>query len=190
VQGAINNQNLGNVKAGLESYEKARKLREAVLAAAPENLEAKEKLANNYYVTARTLWNNSQTKEAEESFEKGLKLRRELVAAAPDSVEAQNRLAILLIDYSAIPAFNFQTEKTLVLLNEALDIVQKLRQKDPENADFKKSLTRALRIMSKAKVALGDHDGALAGLDTAVSVRLPRAAQRMAHRYDDLRGLY
>jgi hypothetical protein len=36
VQGALNNQNLGDVKAGLENYEKARKLREAVFAADAE----------------------------------------------------------------------------------------------------------------------------------------------------------
>lgn len=170
VQGALNNSSLGNVQAGLESYEKARNLREAVHAANPAKLEVKEKLANNYYVTARTLWNDSQTEKAEAMFEKGLKLRRELVAAQPDSTESKNRLAVLLIDYAAIPAFNFQSEKALVLLNEALEIINFLRQKEPENPDFKKTLTRLLRLMSKPKAAVGDYEGALSGLNEAVEV--------------------
>lgn len=170
VQGALNNSSLGNIKAGLESYNKARKLREEVLAANPGNLEAKEKLANNYYTTARTLWNNSQAKEAEEVFEKALKLRRELIAAQPDSVEAQNRLAVLLIDYGAIPAFNFQAQKAVVLFDEAFEIIERLLKQNPENPDLKKSLTRGLRTSSKAKVALGNYDGALNGLNRAVEV--------------------
>ncbi len=177
VQGALNNSSLGNVKAGLLSYEKAGKLRESVFTANPENLEAKEKLANNYYVTARTLWNDSQTKEAEAAFEKGLKVRRELVTAQPESVEAQNRLAVLLIDYGAIPVFNSQTDKALVLFEEALRIIEKLRQKEPENPDFKKSLTRLLRIMSKAKGSKGDYDGALKGFRQAAEVSKELATQ-------------
>lgn len=177
VQGAMTNSSLGNIKAGLESYAKARRLREAVYAADPANLAAKEKLANNYYTIARTLWNNSQTKEAEEEFEKGLKLRRELAAAQPDSVEAKNRLAVLLVDYGAIPAFNFQAEKGLVLYNEAFAIISDLRAKDPENPDFKKSQTRMIRSMSKVKTTLGDYDGAFRDLYYAVDVGKELALQ-------------
>ena len=177
VQGALNNSSLGNIQAGLDSYAKARKLREAVHAADSNDLEAKEKLAGNYYTTARTLWNNNQTEEAEEMFEKGLKLRRELVAAQPDKAEYQNRLAVLLIDYGGIPVFNSQTEKALVLFDEALRIVEKLRQKEPENPDFKKTLTRLLRIMSKAKASNGDYEGGLRGLTQAVEVSKELAAE-------------
>lgn len=177
VQGALNNSSLGNIRAGLESYAKAQKLREAVYAADPKNLETKEKLAGNFHTTARTLWNNSQTKEAEEAFEKGLKLRRELAASQPDSVEAKNRLAILLIDYGAIPAFNFQAERALGLYNDAFAIITELRRKEPDNPDFKKSLTRMIRSMSKAKTALGDYDGAFRDLYMAVDVSNELAAQ-------------
>jgi len=177
VLGAMNNSSLGNVQAGLDSYLKAGKLREAVLAANPANLDAKEKLANNYYVVARTLWNNSQTAEAEAAFEKALKVRRELVAAQPDSAVMQNRLAVLLIDYGAIPVFNSQTEKAVVLFNEAYEIVERLRQKDPENTEFKKTLTRLLRISSKAKGSLGDYEGGIRGLTQAVEVSRELAKQ-------------
>ena len=170
VQGALNNSSLGDTKAGLQSYAKASRLREAVLAAEPGDIEAKEKLANNYYVTARTLWNNTSTSEAEAAFEKALKLRRELVAEQPGSAEAKNRLAVLLIDYGAIPAFNFQAEKALALFDEAMTIVKGLRDRDPSNAETKKTLGRGLRILSKARSAVGNHDGGLAALNEALEV--------------------
>jgi serine/threonine protein kinase len=170
VQGALTNSSLGNIQTGLDSYAKAAKLREAVYSANPADLESKEKLAANYYTSARTLWNNSQTKEAEESFEKSLKHRRELVAARPASVEYQNRLAVLLIDYGAIPVFNSQTDKALVLFDEALGIVENLRGRQPENSDFKKTQTRLLRSMSKAKGSNGDYDGGLYGFSLALEI--------------------
>ncbi|HQX54661.1 MAG TPA: protein kinase [Pyrinomonadaceae bacterium] len=177
VQGALNNSSLGNTHAGLISYEKARRLRESVLAASPADIEAKEQLANNYYVSARTLWNNSQTNEATEMFESGLKLRRQLAAAQPDLVEAKNRLAVLLIDYAAIPNFNNQAEKALALYNEAFTIISDLRSRDPENPDLKKSLTRLIRSQSQAKATLGDFDGAIAELNMAVGVSQELAVQ-------------
>jgi len=170
VQGALTNSSLGNIQAGLDSYAKAAKLREAVYAAKPLDLESKENLAANYYTTARTLWNNSQTREAEEAFERSLKLRRELVAAQPASVEYQNRLAVLLIDYGAIPVFNSQTDKALVLFNEAVSIVDRLTAQEPNNFDFKKTQTRLLRIMSKAKGSIGDYEGALRGFAQAIEI--------------------
>jgi non-specific serine/threonine protein kinase/serine/threonine-protein kinase len=177
VLGAMNNSSLGNIQAGLDTYAKAGRLREAVLAANPANLDAKEKLANNYYVTARTLWNNSQTAEAEQAFEKTLKVRRELVAAQPEAVEMKNRLAVTLIDYGAIPVFNSQTQKAVVLFDEAYSIVEHLRQKQPDNPDFKKTLTRLLRISSKAKGSLGDYEGGIRGLTQAVEVSKELALQ-------------
>ena len=177
VQGAMNNSSLGDIQAGLNSYYKARSLRESILAGDTRNDEAKEKLANNYYVIARTLWNNSQTKEAEDAFEAALKLRRELVAAKPDSVELRNRLAVLLIDYGAIPVFNSQADKALTLFNEARPIIETLRKADPQNSTVKKSLTRLIRVQSKAKASLGDYDGAFADLHYAIDVSRELAAE-------------
>ena len=170
VQGALTNSSLGNIKAGLESYRKAQKLREEALAAEPANVEAKEKLANNYYTTARTLWNNSETAEAEAEFEKALKLRRELTTADPASTEFRDRLAVVLIDYAAIPAFNAQAEKAVQLTNEAAQIIGRLRREQPENSNFKKTLARLRRLESKPKATVGDYDGALRGLNEALEL--------------------
>lgn len=177
VLGAMNNSSLGNIRAGLDSYEKARNLRESVLAADPRNVEAKEKLANNQYVIARTLWNNSQTNEASAAFEQVIELRRSLVSENPDTSSAKNRLAVALIDYGAIPLFNFQSEKALALYGEAHQIINELRAADPRNTTLKKSLTRLIRSQSKAKAAVGQVDEALRDLAVAVDVSRELAAE-------------
>ena len=177
VQGGLGMSSLGNSKAALASYAKAEKLRAAVLKQSPEDLEAKDRLANNYYITGRALWNNGQSAEAELEFEKALKLRRELVSADPDEVKFRNRLAILLIDYAAIPVFNYQAEKALALCNEAAEIVRKLRRDDPENVDFMKTHARGLRVMSKAYTARGDFAQGLAALEETLAISKDLAAR-------------
>ncbi|MGE3466252.1 MAG: protein kinase [Pyrinomonadaceae bacterium] len=176
VQGALVNSNLGDVQAGLDSYRKAATLREAVYASNPVDLEAKEKLAANYYTIARTLWNNSQTAEAEETFERSLKIYRELVAAKPDSVEYRNQLAVLLTDYGAIPVFNAQVDKAMVLFDEALVVMEGLTAEDPDNYDIKKTRARLLRTVSKAKGAAGDFEGGLRGFAQALAISHELAA--------------
>ena len=167
VQGALNTSSLGKTKAALASYAKAKALRADVLEDNPKSIEAKDRLANNIYVTARTLWNNSQTAEAEKAFQDGIKLRRELIAAQPDSLAFQNQLALMLIDYSAIPAFNQQAEKASAIFDQAFTIIRRLRQGEPANVDLKKTLARGLRISSQTRTSLGDYAGGLAALDEA-----------------------
>ena len=168
VQGASKNQNLGNYKTGAETYLKAQSLREAVVRAAPDNLEAKESLANNYSTAAKTLWYASRTKEAVEMYEKGIKLRRELAAALPDSVEANNGLANILINAGAIPEFNNQSEEALAYFNEAFEIVGKMLEKYPVDNDLRKTLTTNHLYLSKTKVKLEKYDEALEHLNQAL----------------------
>ena len=170
VQGALKNSNLGNVQAGLDSYAKARELRTAVWNTDKQNFEVTSRLANNYYTSARTLWNNNQSKEAEEAFERAIELQRSLIQERPNAVELKNRLAVMLIDYGAIPAFNFQAEKALALFNEAIAINAQLRQHNAEDIDLKKTRARGLRILSKAQSTMGDHAGGLVSLREALQI--------------------
>ncbi len=170
VQGAINTPTNADMKGGLASYAKARQLREDVLAARPNDADAKNDLAQNYYVTARTLWWADDAPGAEEYFEKALKLRRELCAEHPENVKFQDRLAVLLMDYGAVPAFNSQVEKAKPLFEEAKTLILDLMAKEPDNSQFKKTYARFLRSYSEVKVSVSDYDGALTDLETATKI--------------------
>ncbi|MGI8432245.1 MAG: protein kinase domain-containing protein [Chthoniobacterales bacterium] len=177
VQGGRHDQSLGNYKTGLETYLKAQELREAVAFAHPQDLKAKEKLADNYFSTAKSLWFAERTKEAEATYEKGIKLRRELVAAMPDSVEAKNGLASMLIDAGAIPEYNDQRTEALVYFNEALGIIQEARQKYPENKNLRKALALDLKYLGRVKTALGKYDEALVHFQQAAEISRDLARQ-------------
>lgn len=170
VQGAINTPTNADMKGGLESYGKARKLREEILAAKPNDPDAKNDLAQNYYVTARTLWWANDTPGAEEYFEKALKLRRELHSEHSENVKFQDRLAVVLMDYGAIPAFNSQIEKAKPLFEDAKVLILDLMAKEPDNGQFKKTYARFLRSYSEVKVSAADYDGALADLAMATKI--------------------
>ncbi len=170
VQGAINTPTNADMKGGLESYAKARKLREEILMAAPKDPDAKNDLAQNYYVTARTLWWANDTPGAEEYFEKALKLRQELHAEHPENVKLQDRLAVVYMDYGAVPAYNKQIEKAKPLFENAKELILDLMAREPENGQFKKTYARFLRSYSEVKVSEGDYDGSLDDLEIATKL--------------------
>lgn len=170
VQGAVNITNLGNIDAGLESYEKARKLREAVFAANSGDLKNKESLSKNYQITAQTLMWNINTAKAAEYFEKAIKIRRQLVAEKPDSPDYQNRLAVILTDYAAIPIVNVENEKAAELLDESAAIIKETLKTNPEHLNTRKAYTRILRADSRLKSNTGDFDGAIKAIDESVAL--------------------
>ena len=170
VQGAMNVTNQGDINAGLESYRKAQRLREAVYAAAPNNAEIKEDLAKTYQIIAQTLWWNNDTAGAEDYFEKAVKLRRELAAADPSSIILQNRLAVLLLDHASIPMFNVQNEKASALIGEAENLLREILKNTPDHFLSQRALARALRNFSTVMANMGDFDGAIRNLDQSVAI--------------------
>ncbi|HRH42590.1 MAG TPA: protein kinase [Pyrinomonadaceae bacterium] len=168
VQGAVNIQNLGNINAGLQSYEKARKLREAVFAVNSADLKNKEALSKNYQITAQTLMWNVDTAKAAENFEKAIKLRRELVAEKPESPDYQNRLAVILTDYAGILITNVENEKAAKLLDESAAIIKATLKTNPEHLNTRKAYPRILRAYSHLKSNTGDYEGAIKDLDESV----------------------
>ncbi len=168
VQGAVNIPNLGDINAGLASYNKAQKLRESAFRNNPGDAKDKEALSRNYQITAQTLLGNIDTAKAAEFFEKAITLRRELVAEQPDSPDLQNRLAVLLADYAAIPLMNVENEKAGKLLDEAANIIKEVLKTTPEHYYTKKAYPRVLRAFSRLKSGSGDFQGAIKDIDESV----------------------
>jgi serine/threonine protein kinase len=170
VQGAVNIPNLGDINAGLESYKKAQRLREAVFAVDPSDAKNKEALARNYQVTAQTLMWNIDTALAAGFFEKAVRLRRELVAENSASPDQQNRLAVLLSDYASIFIENVENEKASALLDESAAIIREVLKNDPDHFYTRKAYPRVLRAYSKLKINTGDFEGAVRDIDESASL--------------------
>jgi tetratricopeptide (TPR) repeat protein len=154
--GAIGNTNLGDKRAGLDNYYKARELRQAVFESDPLNPQNIESLANNYYVVARTLWAADFFTESSENFQTSIRLQRNLLAAKPDSEAALNRLATILIDSANIPSWDGLYDQAHQIYDEAQRILDDLIARSPENLEYKKTITRLLRAISRIHMNTGN----------------------------------
>ncbi|MGI9055053.1 MAG: protein kinase domain-containing protein, partial [Pyrinomonadaceae bacterium] len=178
VQGAVNITNLGDIKAGLDSYKKAQALRESVFAVNPKDAKNKEALSKNYQVTAQTLMWNIDTALASEYFEKAIEIRRELVAETPASPDLQYRLAVLITDYAGIAINNAESEKAQKLLDEAIVILKETLEKNPDHFNMRKAYPRALRAYSQLRRNLGDYDGAVKNIEESAALTAELVKQK------------
>jgi serine/threonine protein kinase len=163
--GMIGNNHLGDKEAGLQHYLKGQQLRKLVWDADPTSPTNIERLAHNYYVVARTQWMNDQIAESEQAFQDSLALQRTVVQLEPDSAAAKNKLATILIDYANIPAWNDEHDAATRLLGEAQELLNELIASDSANGEYKKTLSRLLRALSKVQTSQETPD---AGEETLV----------------------
>jgi len=154
--GMTSNTNLGDKESGLQRYYRARQLRQAVYDADPSNPQSIERLAHNHYIVGRTLWARDETKKAEQAFQTSLDLQRRLVSQQTDSEQALNKLATILIDAAAIPSWEGQYEQATQYYHQAQEVLDGLIEKNPDNPDYQKTLTRLLRAVSKIQSGLGN----------------------------------
>jgi len=168
--GALSNTNLGDKQSGLQNYFKARQLRETVYDFDPLNPENIERLANNYYVVARTLWAGDQIPESTAAFDTSIQLQRKLIQIEPDSESAVNKLATILIDSANIPSWDGQFDRAKEIYLEAQQLLEELLDRSPENPEYKKTITRMLRAVSRVHSGTGDLNAGEAALLKAIDI--------------------
>ncbi len=154
--GTISNSNLGDKRSGLENYFKARELRQAVYESNPLDPQHLSKLAHNFYIVARTYWAADLTNESTEAFDTSIRFQRESIALDPGSEVAMNKLATILIDSANIPSWEGQFDQANLVYQEAQIILDDLIARSPENPEYKKTITRLLRAVSRIHGSTGD----------------------------------
>ncbi|MCY7345480.1 MAG: protein kinase [Pyrinomonadaceae bacterium] len=189
VQGRTNQPNLGDMKAALESYQKARTMRENLLAKDTGNAAKQSDLANNYQQMAYILWWKSDTKDAVEFYEKSLAIQQKLVAEEPQSFERREKLANVQMLYGDVPAWNNETEKALKLYGSAQEILQQLSAEQPENFNVKNDLARSHSRLADAYKGGGDFENAISEADAAVAIYEPLIAAQ-PDNFQPKRGLW
>jgi eukaryotic-like serine/threonine-protein kinase len=170
LMGAISNTNLGDKRSGLESYLKARELRQAIFESNPQDPSNIQSLANNFYIVARTYFAADMTPEATEAFDHSLELQREAILLNPDSEAALNKLATILIDSANIPSWDGQFDRANEIYNEARHILDQLIAGSPDNPEYKKTITRLLRAISRIHSETGDLDAGETALLEAIEI--------------------
>lgn len=168
--GVIGNSHFGDKQAGLGNYLKAQQIRQAVFDADPTDPRSNERLAHNHYVIARTLWTNDEIQEAELAFQKSIQLQRAVCEAESQSEDKLNKLATILIDYANVPVWEGQYDFANELFDEAQQILDNLIERNPENGEYKKTVTRLLRAVSRVYGNTGDPEASETALLKAIAI--------------------
>ncbi len=189
VQGMPNQPNLGDLKGALASYQKARNLRESLVASDKQNPVLRDELATNYENQGVILWWLSETPRAVALYEKALPVRRALVAENPQSVVYQTHLASLQMDWGDVPAWNNKPEEALRHLGEARTILENLLTENPNDTHLKTVLALCLIRVGTSQQNTEDYDGAEQSFAKAQAVYTPLAAAN-PNNYKYLRGLW
>lgn len=136
VKGNPNNANLGDLQGGMESYEKAQKIRLALAAADPENFEVQRLLAANYNSTGDFGWWASDVDGALKSYEKAIEILNKLTAEKPDNLQAQIDLVNSSHNKIKVISYNGNYIESVNQYKKLLQKIEQLELKFSKNPDL------------------------------------------------------
>jgi serine/threonine protein kinase/tetratricopeptide (TPR) repeat protein len=170
VQGYPGRPNLGDVQGAVESYKKARVIREALLNADNKNVEARDALSENYDRTALVLWYTGDTEGTLANLNKAIAIRQELVKEFPQDVTQQQKLAQLFMLYGDVPLWNGNTDDALKHYRKAFSILEVLRSKGPNNVGVIKDIGKCHTRIGDALAWANDIKGGLKEIEKGIAV--------------------
>jgi eukaryotic-like serine/threonine-protein kinase len=176
VQGGTQGSNLGDTRGALESYGKALKLSEAVVARNPHNLEDLKNLARSYSLMGSA-----------ENHRRAMQIRESLVRADPSDLGFLKDLALSYRETGSDLSGRNDLTGALEKYRESLRLLQQLVDADPKNGDYRRELSYAhkrvgavLTVQKKLQEGLEHYRTALR-LDETLVAENPDDAQL---RYD------
>ncbi len=129
-----------DIPGALDSAQRGLALRQKLAAALPQDRQAKQELANAYYVGADLQVRMEHDAEAVPGYEKALDLQRRLVSEMPDDIVARRQLMIYLNRFSFVQFSLAEGDKPLARsavanAREAFQIADRAANADPANAE-------------------------------------------------------
>lgn len=134
VQGNPQTPNIGDLKGGLESYEKAQTMRRKLLELDPDNAEKQAALAGNLEVVSNINLNGGEFDKAESGFAEAVVLREKVLTKNPRDLEARTNLAKALRVSGYVPFYNSENAKSLEFCRRSLALFAELSEENPADA--------------------------------------------------------
>jgi eukaryotic-like serine/threonine-protein kinase len=154
--------NLGDFVGAMDSYVKALHIREALVNAAPGDVQNRRDLAASYRKIGALLVETSDAARGTEYLRKGVAVQEQLAADQPENLEIRQDLATtynalgLAVEGSGDPA------GAQVLHRKALALREALVAADPGNQKFRRSVVISDINLGRALALSGDFQGGLA----------------------------
>jgi len=176
VRGAIYGASLGDRAGATESYEKALRIREALVIAAPRDVQNRRELAASYKGVGYQLLGTSEEPRGLELIDKSLAVYSQLASQQPSNTQAKRDLGKI---YSAMAlALESRGDMAVVLENyrKAIPIFEELLAQNPQDRADRRSLSVAWENLGRALFLKDDLSGALQSNEKALELRKSLAA--------------
>jgi tetratricopeptide (TPR) repeat protein/tRNA A-37 threonylcarbamoyl transferase component Bud32 len=169
VRGGTASGNLGDLAGAAESYTKALKIREALVAASPANTQDRRDLANSYNKVGYQFVERGDEKSGLPYLQKALALRLDLTREEPGNNEFQlelartrNRLGYALKETDPIGA--------LAQHHAALAVCEKLAASYPRERKYRRAVWTAYEFIARVLSLQNDTSGAIEANRKALAV--------------------
>jgi serine/threonine protein kinase/tetratricopeptide (TPR) repeat protein len=179
VQGRTLRANMGDTSGAKESYRKALRIRESLVAANPKDSSSRSDLADSYREFGRLLWTASDTAGGLENARKDVVLREALSAENPTNMQARFSLGVSYADVGEILLEQGVTTGAAESFGRALTVFEALLAAEPSNEKYRLAVPFVYGKSSEVLLWQGDAVGALAAsrkalaLDTKLSSAYP-----------------
>lgn len=144
VQGNPAKANLGNLAGGIESYQKAQKIRLTLAEKNPVDIETQRLLAINYSSIGDFRWWASEIDVALSDYEKSIAILEKLVSQKPDDLQLNTDLVNSNIGKIKVISYNGKYDEAIKLNREIIQKIEKLEEKFPASIELKRNKGLAL----------------------------------------------
>ena len=170
VQGRRGEASLGDATAAIESYRKAVRLADELVAPAGATVEQRALLARSCARLAEALRELGETKEAEALLGRAVNLLETAVAEEPASTSLRSRLAARRFDQGRAHADAGDWSAALEAYGRSAELYQALVVAEPGNPQHRRNVALAHKYMGGVSTALGRHEESRRHYDAAVSI--------------------
>jgi serine/threonine protein kinase/tetratricopeptide (TPR) repeat protein len=182
VQGRTLRANMGDTSGAKESYGKALRIRETLVAANPKDSSFRSDLADSYREFGRLLWTASDTAGGLENAGREVVLREALAAENPTNMQARFNLGVSHADVGEMLLEQGGTTGAAESLGRALSVFEAVLEIEPSNEKCRAAIPFIYQKSSEVLLWQGDTVGALAAsrkalaLDAEISSAYPTNA--------------
>lgn len=170
VQGRTLRANMGDTSGAKESYGKALRIRETLVAGDPKDSSCRTDLADSYREFGRLLWTASDTAGGLENARKDVVLREALTAENPTNMQARFSLGVSHADVGEILLEQGVTMGATESLRRALSVFEMLLATEPGNEKYQAAAAFVYQKTSEVMLWQGDAGGALAASRKALAL--------------------
>lgn len=175
VQGNPNNPNLGDTKGALDSYEKARVIREKLLAENSDDTAAQGELSGLYKRIGGVYFYGDDQGKANDFYDNALALQEKILERQPENFETRVGLAELFRAKGLLHFVANENKKAIEFYNRSLEINEKLFAERPDDPKIAEQYAYNFVAIGEAQSWDNDLENAAKNLQKGLEMLIPLA---------------